>query len=67
MNAFDWRGPSELAEHFDAAPKPNSQTGEGMYPQLSYYYRKKAGLSGSRKNPVRGWRVNGKMSQSTER
>jgi hypothetical protein len=43
MNAFNWREGRE-------APKPKS------YPQKDYYWRKKAGLTGTRKTPDRQWR-----------
>ena len=49
MNAFDWRGPSQSG--IEAVEQPAR-----MYPQLAYYWRKKAGLTGTRDKPVRGWR-----------
>lgn len=44
MNAFHWRKPADVPEH------------AGKYPQLAWYWRKKAGLTGTREKPVRGWR-----------
>ena len=49
MSPFDWRGPSQ--SEVEKVPQPAQ-----MYPQLAYYWRKKAGLTGSRAAPVRGWR-----------
>lgn len=46
-NAFHWQGqPSSFA------PKEPKK----MSSQLAYYYRKKAGQTGSRQNPDRQWR-----------
>ena len=43
MNAFHWR-----EERKPETPK--------IYPQKDYYWRKKAGLTGTRDNPDRHWR-----------
>ena len=43
MNAFNWReGRKAIADT--------------RYPQLAYYWRKKAGLTGTRAKPDRQWR-----------
>ena len=48
QNAFHWKGqPSSFA------PK---EPIKAEYPQKSYYWRKKAGQTGSRQNPDRQWR-----------
>ena len=49
MSVFDWRGPSQSG--VEKIPQPVD-----MYPQLAYYWRKKAGLTGTKDKPVRGWR-----------
>lgn len=49
MSPFNWRGPSQSGL-CDAPPLVE------MRPQNAYYWRKKAGLTGSRVAPVRGWR-----------
>lgn len=46
-NAFHWKGqPSTL----------RVETEKRSYPQKDYYWRKKAGQTGSRQNPDRQWR-----------
>ena len=50
LNAFHWKGqPSSFAP---PAPAPRES-----YPQLDYYHRRKAGLTGTRQNPDRQWRT----------
>lgn len=49
MSVFDWQGPSQLG--IERKPVLSE-----MRPQNAYYWRKKAGLTGSRDKPVRGWR-----------
>ena len=52
MNHFDYTGPSALGREFQA---PSTKIRED-YPQKAYYWRKKAGQTGTRQNPKRGWR-----------
>ena len=49
MSPFNWRGPSQSG--LCGAP-PLVE----LRPQNAYYWRKKAGLTGTRDKPVRGWR-----------
>ena len=51
MSAFNWQGPSTLAPELCKGVAVKQD-----YPQKSYYWRKKAGLTGSRQNPDRHWR-----------
>ena len=53
MSVFDWRGASSV---FAGAQEFAGRALDGMSPQAAYYWRKKAGLTGSRDKPVRGWR-----------
>ena len=54
MNAFHWRNkPEEIKPEM---VKPKSYPQEAIYPQKDYYWRKKAGLTGTRDNPDRHWR-----------
>lgn len=45
-NAFHWRAPPQSPTNPLAA----------MAPQNAYYHRRKAGLTGTRQDPQRGWR-----------
>jgi hypothetical protein len=45
---FNWR----------VKPGPKKPEHAEKYPQSAYYWRKKAGLTGSRQNPQRHWRKN---------
>ena len=45
-SVFDWR----------KTPEPAKPAHADKYPQAAYYWRKKAGLTGTRDKPVRGWR-----------
>lgn len=48
--------PSDRGQNaFTAARKPSPGL-EAEYPQKSYYWRRKAGLTGTRDNPDRHWR-----------
>lgn len=53
MSVFDWRGASSV---FAGEQEYAGRQLDGMSPQSAYYHRKKAGLTGSRVAPVRGWR-----------
>ena len=53
MSVFDWRGASSV---FAGEPEHAARQLEGMSPQAAFYWRKKAGLTGTRDKPVRGWR-----------
>jgi hypothetical protein len=53
MSPFNWRGPSQLIAEFT---KDAPEVVVKNYPQKSYYWRRKAGLTGTRQNPDRHWR-----------
>lgn len=52
MTPFDYTGPSALGREFQAP----AQKIRDDYPQKAYYWRRKAGLTGTRQNPKRQWR-----------
>ena len=60
MSVFDWQASkSELRNMFA------DDTPEDMYPQRAYYWRKLQGLTGTRQNPARNWRQDGKKAPQT--
>jgi hypothetical protein len=56
--AFDWQASKSQLRSMFADDTP-----EDMYPQRAYYWRKKAGLTGTRQEPDRGWRERKEVSQ----
>ena len=53
MSVFDWRGASSV---FAGEQEYAGRQLDGMTPQAAFYWRKKAGLTGTKDKPVRGWR-----------
>lgn len=51
VSAFDWQASKSTLRSMFVGDEP-----QDMYPQRAYYWRKKQGLTGTRQNPVRGWR-----------
>lgn len=51
MSVFDWQESKSSLRSMFSDDQP-----QDMYPQRAYYWRKKQGLTGTRQNPVRGWR-----------